>query len=166
MAKDTEINNIIMQEIGLEVGQGNKIYDQDTQEQLKLNGMDVVAQGHGKYKGCVEFDPYNNRKMAGQLFEYFLGKVADEIDEEVVAYYNVGKGSCGGTECRFSDNTKLRSSDYFRDSLRYADIMMQINGEESPREILSKFDIPYVKDTVKRRRTQNGTNSKTAKNSK
>lgn len=145
---DKEINTLIMREIGLEVGHNHRIYDQDTGMEIKINGMDVVAPGYYGGRQSIEFDPHNNRKLMGHLFGYFLEKHSDETDEDIIAYYNVDSGSNGRVECRTSNNEVIKSQSYLRDSLKYTDIIMQLNGETDTTE-LKKYDVPPVKVSVK-----------------
>ena len=146
---EKEINTIIMQEIGLEVGKNNIICDQDTGDALKINGMDIVAPGCYGGKQSIEFDPYNNRKMMGQLFGHFLGKYSDETGVDVLSYYNVDSGVDMKVECRMSNDSIVSSKSYGRDSLKYTDIIMQLNGGEAD---LSKYDIPQTKETIRRKK--------------
>ena len=162
---DIEINNLIMREIGLEVGPRNRIYDQDTGMEIRINGMDVVAPGCYGGRQSIEFDPYNNKKMMNQFFSYFLDKRSEETDIDVLAYYNVGNGEKSQVECRMSNNEKISSGKYIRDSLKYTDLMIQLNGDV-PQD-LSKYDSPIEYNTVKKRSSTNAKNkpnTKTAKN--
>lgn len=139
-----------MHEIGLEVGTAYKIYDQDTGEALKFDGADIVAPGHYRGRQTIEFDPYNNRKMMGCLFGHFLNKHAEEVGEDsyAVSFYNVDDSSDGGRiECKFGNNSKVRSERYTRDSLRYTDVIIRLNGGTPD---LKKFDVPIERSTVKR----------------
>lgn len=139
--KDLEINSLIMREMGLEIGPGNRIVDQDTQLALTLGAQGIVAPGAYCGRQNVEFDPYNNRKMMGNLFGMFLEKYSDESDIDVLTYYNVNdnkKDQTGQIECRMSNNTVITSKPYIRDSLKYADIILQLNGETNVD--LSKYD--------------------------
>lgn len=146
---DKEVNEIIMREMGLEVGSHDRIYDQDTGMALSINGMKVTAPGVYGGRDSIEFDPHNNRKLMGRLFENFLNKYADEVDNEVIAFYNKDTKEGGCIECKMEDNELISSKPYKRDSLKYTDLIMQLNGGES--EDLSKYDIPPVKETIKRK---------------
>lgn len=151
---DREINTIIMQEIGLEIGRNNKIYDQDTGDAIRMNDMDLVAPGFYGGRHAIEFDPHNNKKMMGQLFGYFLNKYADESGVEIPSYHNIDDKSkdSGFIECLIDEDGTLnpiRSKAYKRDSLKYTDIIMQLNGDNSVD--LSKYDQDVVKPTVKKK---------------
>lgn len=141
-------NNLIMQEIGLEVGQASKIYDQDTGLAIRINGSDVVAPGCFRGRQTVEFDPYNNRKMMSQLFGYFLEKHAEETSQDVVTFYDMPTdGDKGSIKCVLDDNSTIQSGKYIRDSLRYADIIVQLNGGKI--NSLQEFDTPIKAESVK-----------------
>ena len=164
--KDLEINNLIMQEIGLEIGIGNKIVDQDTGAALAFKGMSVIAPGTYSHN-AIEFDPHNNKKMMSNLFGYFLDKHSEESDVDVLAYYNVdAENNKSSIECKLSDQTKITSKAYTRDSLKYADIIIQLNGGTAPD--FDQYDIEKPTTVRKKRSTnaKNKSNTKTAKNSR
>ena len=73
-----------------------------------------------------------------------MDKQTDETGVEVTAYYNVD--NC--IECRMADNTIIKSDAYQRDSLKYLDIIMQINGGK---EDLKPYDTKAEKPTVKKK---------------
>lgn len=163
--KDLEINNLIMQEIGLEIGIGNKIIDQDTGAALAFKGMTVIAPGCFSHN-AIEFDPHNNKKMMSNLFGYFLDKHSEESDVDVLAYYNVDHGNKSAIECKLSNQTCITSKPYTRDSLKYADIIIQLNGGTAPD--FDQYDTEK-ETTVRKKRSNNAknkSNTKTAKNSK
>ena len=155
---DKKINSIIMQELGLEVGPSQRIYDQDTGDILQINGTEIVAPGtpiNNSIK-CgqpmmTEFDPYNNRKMMNQLFAYFLDKISDETDQDVVTYYNIDGSSpnTGRVQCKMSDNSTITSGEYKRDSLKYTDIIIQLNGGNADDLDLKDFDTPMTQESIK-----------------
>ena len=83
-----------------------------------------------------------------QMFGYFLDKTSEETGVDVISYYNIEEsGKTGKVECKMSNNTVITSKEYLRDSLKYTDIIAQLNGGEID---LSKFDVPQSKDTFKR----------------
>ena len=144
---DKDVNTLIMREVGLEVGPGGRICDQDSGMPIKIYGMEVVAQGVYAGKQAIEFDPYNNRRMMGYIFNYFIDKQYEETGVEVIAYYNKDDNPSGGKiECKLDDNTVLTSAQYTRDTLKYTDIIMRLNGENNPN--LEQYDLPMTKETV------------------
>ncbi len=137
---DKEINIKIMQELGLEPNSDKQIIDQDTGMPIAINGMPVVAPGCYGGKNSIEFDPYNNKKMMNKFFGFFLDKYSCENDVDVLAYYNIdGQDNTGSIECRLDDDSTLISKNYRRDSLKYTDIIMQLNGDTNID--LNKYDI-------------------------
>lgn len=166
---DIEINNLIMREIGLEVGPGQCIVDQDTGISIGFHGMNIKAPGAYCGRNSIEFDPHNNKKMMNLLFGYFLDKHSKESDVYVSAFYNVDNGNnTGSIECRMSDQSTIRSKNYKRDSLKCADIITQLNGGSSPN--LEAYDTVKESTITKKKRSnksdKNKSNSKTTKNSR
>lgn len=146
--KDKEINMLIMQEMGLEIGRRNRIFDQDTGLELKINGMDVIAPGCQE-RQAIEFDPYNNRKMMNQLFGAFLEKHYDETGIDVVTYFDIpNTDNSSSVRCRMSDNSTITSKPYKRDSLRYTDLIIQMNGGQV--EGLDEYDVIKQQSAVKK----------------
>lgn len=157
-----EINTLIMQEIGLDIGPGNRIFDQDTGMEIKINGMDVIAPGCYCDDKSIEFDPYNNRRLMGQLFSHFLDKYSNETDLDVLTYYNVDSDNKSRVECLFSDNSTVSSKSYNKDSLKYTDIIIQLNGGEA--NDLNKYDLLEEKESIKRRKRGTRNNVTSTKN--
>ena len=150
---DKEINIRIMQELGYEPNRHRQLVDQDSGSPIVINGMPVMAPGYYGGRNSVEFDPYNNKKMMNQVFGHFLEKYADENGVNVSTFYNIdGTDGTGRVECKFSDNQTITSGAYSRDSLKYVDIIMQLNGDPSGEEDLRKFDVVEKRPTVKPRR--------------
>ena len=150
---DKEINIRIMQELGYEPNRHRQLVDQDSGSPIVINGMPVMAPGYYGGRNSIEFDPYNNKKMMNQVFGHFLEKYADENGVNVSTFYNIDStDGTGRVECKFSDNQTITSGAYSRDSLKYVDIIMQLNGDPSGEEDLRKFDIVEKKPTVKSRR--------------
>lgn len=135
-----KFNKMIMQEVGLEVGPRQRLYDQDTGCLVQIEGKDLVAPGAASGKEAQEFDPYNSTRMMSQIFGYFTSKLSEngEIPDYGVVYnVDCGKGS-GRVEIK-NDEEKLVSKAYVRDQCKYADLILQINGDEDPD--LKEFDV-------------------------
>ena len=98
------------------------------------------------------------------LFNRFLETNSEESDVYVSTFYPIDSSNC--IECRMSDQTSIRSKSYNRDSLKYADVMIQLNGGRS--SDLSKYDEVPKPTTVRKRGNGNAnrTNTRTARNSK
>ena len=145
-----KFNRMIMEEMGFEVGARQRLYDQDNGQLLQFEGKDLVAPGASSGREAVEFDPYNSTKQMAQMFTYYTNKLVEngETDEYNVIYnVDLGKGK-GRVEMK-NDTDKLVSGVYQRDQCKYADLMLQLNGDDNPN--LKEFDIPKTKDTIKRK---------------
>jgi len=164
-AKDKEINLAIMREIGLDIGPDNRVYDQDSGMAIRIDGADIMAPGAAYGRSTAEFDPFNNRKMMNQLFGFFLEKHADETGVDCNSFYLINKkAGAGQVECKFSDSTVLTSGVYGGDSLKYADIIMQLNDSEGTVD-LSEYDYPPENTGVKSKGvTKNGRKKKVSIN--
>lgn len=148
----TKFNNLMLSEMGLEVGAQRRLYDQDTGDALQFEGKNLYAPGHTPpHPDCQEFDPYNSYKMMYQMFSYYTAKLADagEIPEYSVIYNTDASNGKGRVEIK-NNTDKITSDAYQRDQCRYADLILRINGEEDPMSILKEFDIPKAKDSVKK----------------
>lgn len=148
-----KFNKMIMEEIGLEVGPRQRLYDQDTGMMVKFEGKDLVAPGAASGREAQEFDPYNSTKMMSQMFSYYTDKLAEsgEINPFNIIYsVDTDKGR-GRVEMK-NDEEFMKSKDYQRDQCKYADLILQINGDENPD--LKEFDIPKVKESVKKKTTR------------
>lgn len=145
-------NTMIMNEIGLEIGARQRLYDQDTGVLVQFEGKDLVAPGAASGREAQEFDPYNSSKMMSQMFSYYTDKLAEsgEINSFDIIYSVDGPNGRGRVEMK-NDNEFMKSRDYVRDQCKYADLILQINGDDNPD--LEEFDIPKTKDTIKRKRT-------------
>lgn len=153
---DKQFNMIAMRELGFDIGPLNRLIDQDTGEPVVMNGIPVVAPGCYVGAQCIEFDPYNNRKMMTILFSYFAEKHEAETGVRVMVFaQNNFNDGYSNIECRMSDNSIIKSKMYKRDSLRYLDLMMQMNDGPGNSEDLSMFDgypdKPGVKKKTKRK---------------
>lgn len=144
-------NTMIMQEIGLEVGDRQRLYDQDTGNLIQFDGKDLVAPGASSGREAHEFDPYNSTRLMAQMFSYYADKLnqSGEIPEYNVIY-NVDLGQGRGRVEMRNDSDKMSSAVYQRDQCKYADLILQLNGEPTPD--LKEFDIPKTKETVKRKK--------------
>ena len=145
-----KFNKMIMSEIGLECRDDKILYDQDNGNYVTFGGKNLSMPGTGSTRQAQEFDPYNNIKMMDQMFSYFLDKAAEcgEADEYDV-FYNVDTGNGKGRIELKNDSDKLSSGEYQRDQCKYADLILQLNGDDAPD--LKEFDIPKEVKTVKKK---------------
>lgn len=157
----TKFNNLMLSEMGLEVGAQRRLYDQDTGDALQFEGKNLYAPGHTPpFPDCQEFDPYNSHKMMYQMFSYYTAKLAEagEIPEFSVIYNTDAPNGRGRVEIK-NNSDKITSDAYQRDQCRYADLILRINGEEDPMSILKEFDIPKTKEPIKKAAPKKNTDS-------
>ena len=145
------INKIIMQEIGLGVDNHQKVMDQDTRETLKFKDKNIKYSSQNNViitKNDIPFDPYETRNLMSSLFDHFTEKMNEEEDVYVSMYYDI-PGDKGTALEAVVNGEKIKSDYYTNDSLRYLDLIMQING--SDKTVLRQYDSePQTKDIRKK----------------
>lgn len=146
--KTLEIIKMFMSEIGLEKHpdpNAVNLVDQDTGNALVFGNKFIIYPGSRSDRNSIVFDPVNNWKILNYIFMYFLRKYSDENDIYVSAYYYLNNAEYDAIEVKLEDNTKIKSKQYYRDCLRYLDIIMQLNGEKASSVDLSIYDAPASK---------------------
>lgn len=161
-----KFNKMIMEEMGFEVGDKHRLYDQDTGMPVQFEGRDLVAPGSFAGREAQEFDPYNSTKMMAQMFTYYTDKLAQNGEApEYNVIYNIDLGKGRGRVEMKNDSEKMTSDIYQRDQCKYADLVLRLNGDDNPD--LKEFDIPKtkssVKKSVKKAGTKNGVSKTKAK---
>lgn len=144
MNYDKELSDILMREIGLDIDSNQCIIDQDTGIPLEYNGKKIVYEGN-RSKTSVPFDPLNNTKMMSHLFSYYTEKVAEEDGRYFSAFYQVND-SATKNHLEAKDESSglvIKSEPYVNDTLKYADLILKINGVEMD---LSKKDKKMLKE--------------------
>lgn len=145
------INKIIMQEIGLGVDNYQKIIDQDTRETLlfKEKNMKYSSQNNVLIgRNDMIFDPINNRFLMMSLFDHFATKIEEEDGKYISIYYDVN-GENGSALEAVVDGEKITSDYYNNDSLKYLDIIMQLNDAENIS--LKQYDKEIPQDKGKKK---------------
>ena len=141
---NSEFNLLVLAEIGLDIDEYGNIIDQDNYNQLSYRGKAFTAKVPAQ-KGQVVFDPLRDQKQMNSLFMYFIDKLGREEERYVTSYYTNGtpnknvKSSIGLV---IDDGVKLNSGNYYNDSLKYMDLIIQLNGKVVGN--LSIFDIGAV----------------------
>ncbi len=155
-----KFNKMMMQEMGIEEGAHHRLYDQDTGDLLKFEGKDLFAPGSVQVRDGCELDLFNNNRMMSQMFTYFTDKLATagEIPEYDVIY------AVGDDKIEMkNDSETLTSAGYKRDQVKYADLVLQINGEDQPSELLKEYNIPKVAPEVKKKKVTKPANKPVTK---
>lgn len=160
--KEIIFNNQLMNEIGLEVGPGNRLYDQETGSQLIVRGKEMISPGSMGSRDTVEFDPYNSTFQMHRMFDYFAHKYENESGVSIdVTYIEDDKAGGARLTIKDSDNNTYSSKNYKRDTLRYADIIMQLNGDEDVD--LTEYDTPRNNSNMKGSKKTSTTKKKGSK---
>ena len=149
---NTEFAVKIMQEVGLEINSDNYVIDQDTGDKLNFKGRNVKFNANGNVplsREDILFDPLDNQTMMSQIFSYFTNK----LDEQDGRYINViystqpDRYSKGTVSCK-ENGRIIQSNEYYKDSLKYANLITKLNGAE---EDFSDLDAaPVIPKTKKR----------------
>lgn len=153
----------ILEEIGLEIGPYGSVVDQDTGLSLQFNGKNLKT-GSGDSPARIHlsdilFNPIGDLKQMRNLFSYYIKKEEAENPNRVSGMFfqlprNDGETS-GAMVLQYTDKDEgllkeIQSKKYCNESLCYADLMMQYNGEENVD--LSEYDFPIETVSKKRKR--------------
>ena len=150
-AKTLDVIKMFMSEIGLEKHpdpNAVNIVDQDTGNALMIGNKYIIYPGCRSDRNSIVFDPVNNWKVLNYIFMYFLHKWSEENDIYVSSYYYLENNSWdkpNAIEIKLDNNgkvNKIKSRMYYKDCLRYLDIIMQLNGEMASSVDLSSYDEP------------------------
>lgn len=135
---------LMMDEIGLYVDPYGRVVDQETNAALQIKGKGLKFSVDGSVnvgKNEMVFDPLNNQALANNLFGYYLNNRFNENGNNYVSNYCTVASNNDKTKgsLEVKTNEKVMSSgEYYLDSLKYADMVMQMNGSSSID--LSEFD--------------------------
>lgn len=138
-----ELLNRLMSEIGLDVDDNNHIVDQDTGMNLQFNGKNLLCDDPTKRifkkRDEITFNPIESPKLMNSLFSYYINKIHEEDGRYINIYYPVQDGDKGYMELKEeTTNTTMKSNSYKNDCLKYADLILQLNGNDD--NDLRKFD--------------------------
>ncbi len=136
-----DLNYELMNEIGLEIDCDKNLTDQDTLNPIQLNGKNLKYSLSDNNiiitKNDILFDPFNDPKMMLHIFGYFLNKISRIDNVRFTTFYPVmADDNKGYIELKGSSGT-FKSKCYHNDSLKYFDLIKQINGHDN-------VDLPYM----------------------
>lgn len=143
-----DVNKRIMNEIGLEPGDNRYLVDQDTGDVLKFNGKFILPIEDHCARDAIPFDPVNNVKLMNRLFAYYAQKQENEGEEPIHAFYPVPcetDPKKGYIEVKDESNNITRSKAYNSDSLKYADVLCQLNGDNNVDFTMYDMERPIVR---------------------
>lgn len=133
------INEMIMKEVGLDVGPRMRVIDQESGLPITFKGKELVAPNGLPNGEVMIFDCYKSTSLMQRVFGLFADKFEEDTGDTIDRIHTASApGNKATMTCVTSDGKEYTSSPYARDSLRYLDLIMQINGDESPD--LQKFD--------------------------
>ena len=121
-----------------------KIVDQETKIPVKVKGKDLKYSADGKsvtlHKDEIMFNPLQDPRQAKLLCGIFLEKEMEENDLYTQTQYDIVKDDSSAVELR--TNQGVYTSNYYRNnSLKYVDIVLQLNEEPTDyQEKLKDFD--------------------------
>lgn len=129
--KMLEATDLFMRYVGLEVDSNGYIYyyndDNDTITQLYLDGMKCV---YPKFevkdpKLEIALDVYNNPKQCAQILYFYNNNILGyQID--MMFLTNSKSDTMGRLEVRYINGTVYDSNVYFKDTLKYIDMVMKM----------------------------------------
>lgn len=137
-----KFGELVMDEMGLYVDPYGNVVDQQTDAALQIKGkhLKFVSEGDVSLsRDEMVFDPLNNQTLANNLFGYYINNRYNESGNNYVSTYATvaAEGGKGTVEVKVDGNT-LASGKYYTDSVKYADIMMRMNGSDEVD--LSEYD--------------------------
>lgn len=139
------MNKIIMNEIGLTVDSQSKVLDQDSREYLRYKSKNMKYSSQSQVtlgNKDIPFDPVSNKNIMSSLFDHFGRKIEDEgIYVSMYSERNTDdqKSSLEAKVNIDGEDTVLTTKSYYNDSLKYVDMIMQLNSPSSEVD-LSKYD--------------------------
>lgn len=131
----------IMNEIGLDIDDQNRIYDQDTGNIINFNQKALVYNFHYDINpgfNEILFDPINNRNIMVNLFSYYLKKLEVIENRYFMAFYQVeNHNHKKAVEIKANVNEIIGSNYYANECLGYIELIFKLNNELLD---LSSFD--------------------------
>lgn len=139
--QQAEFGALMIDELGFYTDMYGRVIDQENDSVVSNRGrvLRYLPDGN-QYVGKNEmlFDPLNNQMLANSLFSYYIN---NRYSGYVSMFNTVASDNGKGTVNVHVDNDQvLQSGEYYIDSLKYADMIMRMNGNDNPD--LSAFDDP------------------------
>lgn len=137
---DLKLNRMLMQEMGLTVGDNNRVVDVEDGEICCVGTKDVVAPEH-KERATIEFDPINNPRLMTNLFMQFIDKLEKEESIDgctTFGTYQVHGSNKNIARLVMSSGEVLESRPYKTEGFCYAELIRKLNGDEN--DDFTKFD--------------------------
>lgn len=141
------LNNIIMDEIGLEVS-NTYIVDQDYGNLINFNGKNLRYFGGETEvelnRGDLIFD-VTNLKVISMLFAFYLNKLHNLEGRYFKIFYPVVEKDGSGSLKVLSNEEEISSDTFYCEYLRYIDMILKISGSYID---IHKFDDPTCVNNI------------------
>lgn len=153
--KDFEINNRLLNEFSLEIGDRRRVYDRESGDIRTMKGKEIVGPGCIPGSRCVEFDPINNTRMMNFLFGGYVSALEqdDLLGGDVLSYHTIASNTPGKIRAVLKINPsdggpikEIKSASYKNETSCYADLVCRINGDEDTD--MTKYDIDRKKGPI------------------
>lgn len=124
------LNEMIMEEIGLYPDSLNRIIDEETGGVISVNNKPLrikMSNGFKQTRDEVYFDLLNNTYLAKCMFQYYMEKVREVDNKFYTSFYDIETPNGICVEVRGVSGV-LVSRPYKKESLRYIDLIFQLGG--------------------------------------
>lgn len=143
-----DFGELVMDEIGLYADPNGRVVDQQTDTALQIKGKNLkfpIDESVKIGRNEIEFDPLNNQTLANSLFGFYLSNRFNEDGSKYISSYatvadNANKAK-GTLEVKVGPEVMV-SGEYYRDSVKYVDMIMRMNGDSNAN--LNRFDMPMI----------------------
>lgn len=143
----------MLDELGLYTDIDGVVCDQDNDSPICLNGKTLIytddPDNMVNRRNEMLFDPLNNPTLGKYLFGFYA---EHRSDVTVDGFHTMPDLVCkdkGIVRVESGDAIIAESKPYYNDSVKYADAIMRMNGNDSPD--LSSYDAPLKPKSKKKR---------------
>ena len=127
--------DMLMCHLGLEVNPDGSIFflnDDDMMVDMYIDGMKCIypfiRTENGELrpiqKGEIEFNPYFNTKLMLNIMEWYFAEHGYLVNMQKIT--NARPDNIGHIEIEFANGVVYKSDAYYKDSLKYIDIIMKL----------------------------------------
>lgn len=149
--KMLKFGELMLDELGLYADPTGLVCDQDNDNPITINGKNLIYMANPEVivRGRSEmmFDPLNNPSLGKYLFGFYSNHRTNENIDGFHTIPDLQDKSKGSIRVESGGEVIAESGAYYSDALKYADVIMRMNGDPNPD--LSMYD---SKDQNKRRK--------------
>lgn len=140
--KMLKFGEIMMDELGLYASADGVVCDQDNDSPISINGKTLIYPSNPEVtinkRNDILFDPLNNPSLSKHLFGFYVECRSEAKVDSFYSMPGLDIKDKGIIRAEANDEVVAESGSYYNDAVKYCDIIMRMNGEESPN--LNKFD--------------------------